>query len=319
MSRIHIAAIAAACLALPAQAHVTLEKPEANAGQPYKGVLRIGHGCAGSPTVSLSVEIPDGLVAVKPMPKAGWTLQTEQGAYPQAVTVYGQTLTSGTRRITWSGGRLLESEYDEFVFVGHMAPGVAGPVYLPAIQGCETGENRWVEVPKTGQTARDLTYPAAILRVAASETRATQSGPLRIEQAWSRATPGGASVGAGYLRLTNTGSTSERLLGGATDIAARIETHDMKVEDGVMKMRALPQGIEIAPGATVDLRPGGLHLMIMGLKQGLKTGETVSARLQFEKAGTVPVTFNVLAMGAPAPGPVASEPEMDHSKHMMAR
>ncbi len=320
MSPIRLAALAALCLALPAQAHVTLEKPEANAGQPYKGVLRIGHGCAGSPTISLSVEIPDGLVAVKPMPKAGWALQTEQGAYPQAVTIHGHQLTAGTRRITWSGGRLLETEYDEFVFVSQIAPGVAGPVYLPAVQGCETGENRWVEVPKAGQNPRDLAYPAAILRVAASETRATQSGPLRIEQAWSRATPGGASVGAGYLRVTNTGATPERLLGGVTDRAARIETHDMKMEDGVMKMRALPQGIDIAPGATVDLRPGGLHLMLMGLKQGLKTGETVSARLQFEKAGTVPVTFNVLAMGAPAPGAAAaSEPEMDHSKHMMAK
>jgi copper(I)-binding protein len=140
---------------------------------------------------------------------------------------------------------------------------------------------------------------------------------LRIEQAWSRATPGGASIGVGYLRVTNTGSAPDRLLGGATDVASRIETHDMKMEDGVMKMRALTQGIEIAPGATIELKPGGLHLMLMGLKQGLKAGEAISATLRFEKAGAVPVTFNVLAMGAPAPGPAASnEPEMDHSKHM---
>ena len=322
MSRIHIAALAAICLALPAQAHVTLEKPEASAGQPYKGVLRIGHGCAGSPTTSLSIDIPDGVVAVKPMPKAGWTLQTQQGAYPQAVTIHGQALTSGTRRITWSGGRVLESEYDEFVFVAQIAPGIAGPVYLPAVQGCETGEHRWVEIPKAGQTARDLASPAPVLRIAAVEAKATQAGPLRIEQAWSRATPGGASVGVGYLRLTNTGNTPERLLGGATDIAARIETHDMKMEDGVMKMRALPRGIEIAPGATVELKPGGMHLMIMGLKQGLKAGESIPVKLQFEKAGVVPVSFSVMgmSMGAPAPGAAAgSEPEMDHSKHMMAK
>ncbi|MDB5643067.1 MAG: hypothetical protein JWN07_2384, partial [Hyphomicrobiales bacterium] len=296
------------------------EKSEATAGQPYKGVLRVGHGCSGSPTTSLSVEIPDGVVAVKPMPKAGWTLKTEQGAYPEAVTVYGQKLTSGTRRIVWTGGRVLETEYDEFVFVGQIAPGVSGPVAFPVVQGCETGEHRWVETPKPGQTARDLSAPAPVLRVAAVEQKAAQSGPIRIDQAWSRATPGGASVGAGYLRVTNTGSTTERLLGGATDVAARIETHDMKMEDGVMKMRALPQGVEIAPGATVELKPGGMHLMIMGLKQGLKAGEPVPASLQFEKAGAVPVTFNVLAMGAPAPGPAAaSEPEMDHSKHMMAK
>ncbi len=320
MSRIILAALAAACLSLPAHAHITLEKPDANAGQPYKGVLRVGHGCEGTPTISLSVQIPDGLAGVKPMPKAGWTLQTEQGAYPEAVTVSGQKLTSGTRRITWSGGRVLDSEYDEFVFVGQLAPGVSGALYLPAVQACEKGEQRWVEIPAAGQSARDLTYPAPVLRVAASEPKAAQSGPLRIEQAWSRATPGGANIGVGYLRVTNTGSTPDRLLGGATDVASRIETHDMKMEDGVMKMRALTQGIEIAPGATIELKPGGMHLMIVGLKQGLKAGDSVPATLRFEKAGVVPVTFNVLGMGAPAPSATpASEPEMDHSKHMQAK
>lgn len=316
MSRILLAAFAAACLSMPAHAHVTLAEPEANAGQSYKGVLRIGHGCEGTPTISLSVEIPDGVVAVKPMPKAGWTLQTEQGAYPEAVTIHGRKLTSGVRRITWSGGRVLDSEYDEFVFVSQLAPNASRPVYLPVVQACEKGEHRWVDIPKAGQNPRDLAAPAPVLRVAASAPKAAQSGPLRIEQAWSRATPGGASVGVGYLRVTNTGAAPDRLLGGATDVASRIETHDMKMEGGVMKMRALAQGIEIAPGATIELKPGGLHLMLMGLKQGLKAGEAVPATLRFEKAGAVPVTFNVLPMGAPAPGAASSEPEMDHSKHM---
>jgi periplasmic copper chaperone A len=85
------------------------------------------------------------------------------------------------------------------------------------------------------------------------------------------------------------------------------------MEDGVMKMRAL-DGIDIAPGATIELKPGGMHLMIMGLKQPLKAGESFPATLRFEKAGPTPVTFNVLGMGASP-----SEPEMDHSKHMQAK
>lgn len=315
MSLLRLAALAALCLALPAQAHVTFEKPEADAGKPYKGVLRIGHGCNGSPTTSLSVEIPDGLIAVKPMPKAGWTLTMEEGAYPEPVTVYGHKLTSGVRRITWSGGRLLDKEYDEFIFAGQIAPGASGVLYAPATQTCEQGAQAWIEIPKAGQTTRDLTYPAPVLRVSASAARPAQSGPMRIEQAWSRATPGGANIGAGYLRVTNTGATPDRLLGGSMDGASRIETHDMKMEDGVMKMRALAQGIEIAPGATIELKPGGLHLMLMGLKQPLKAGESFNATLRFEKAGPTPATFNVLGMGASAPGAVASEPEMDHSKH----
>jgi len=319
MSRILATALAACCLAATAQAHVTFEKPEATAGQPYKGVLRVGHGCGESATTSLSVEIPDGLVAVKPMPKPGWTLATEQGAYPEAVSVYGQKLTSGVRRITWSGGRLPDAEYDEFTFVGQIAPGVAGALTVPTVQTCETGEQRWVEVAKPGQNARDLTYPTPVLRIAAGEQKAAQSGAIRIEQVWSRATPNGAGVGAGYLRVTNTGSTPDRLLGGSTDVAARIEPHDMKMEDGVMKMRALADGIEIAPGATLELKPGGMHLMILGLKQPLKAGESFPATLRFEKAGSTPVTFNVLGMGASPPSAAASEPEMDHSKHMQAK
>jgi copper(I)-binding protein len=301
-----IAAAAASCLlAATAQAHVTLEKPEAANNQPYKGVLRIGHGCAGSPTVSLSVEIPDGLVAVKPMPKPGWTLSTERGDYKEPVTVFGQKLTGGTKKITWSGGRVQDSEYDEFIFVGQVSGATPGStLYLPSVQTCEKGENRWVEIPKAGQTARDLTYPAAVLRIdgGKSESKSVQAGPVRIEQAWSRATPGGTSVGAGYLRVTNTGSTPDRLTGGTTDVAQRFELHEMAMDAGIMKMRPLANGIALQPGQSVELRPGGLHVMLVGLKQPLKAGDTFTATLQFEKAGTVQVEFPIAAIGAPAPG-----------------
>ena len=296
-------AAAAACFASSAFAHVTLERQEANAGQAYKGVLRVGHGREGTPTTSINVEIPEGIVAVKAMPKTGWKLATEQGSYAQSVQVHGKALASGVRRIVWSGGALPDDQYDEFTFVAQIAPYVAGPVHFPVVQSCEKGEHRWVEIPQTGQSRSDLRAPAAVLRVAASERAAAQHGALRIENSWSRATPGGASVGAGYLTIRNTGTTPERLMGGTTDIAQRIEVHEMSMDNGVMKMRALARGIEIPAGGSVELKPGGFHIMFMGLKSGLKEGASFPATLQFEKAGNVQVQFSVQGMGASSSAP----------------
>ena len=308
MSRFLLAACAATLLSLSAQAHVTLEKPEAVAGQSYKGVLRLGHGCeGGSPTTSFSVEIPEALALVRPMPKAGWQLSVEKVPYAKPIKAHGKEITSGVKKITWSGGRVQDGEYDEFIFVGQLHDEASGPIYLPVVQTCEKGDWRWVEIPQAGQSVR---APAPVLRVTAAQKQST----LRVEQVWSRATPNGANVGAGYLRLTNTGSAADRLLSGMTDIANRIEVHEMAMDNGVMKMRALSDGLTLAPGQSVDLKPGGYHLMLMGLKQPLKEGASFSGTLKFEKAGDVPVTFNVLGMGAAAPSAGAKE-MMDHSHH----
>lgn len=325
MSRIHQAIptiLTAGLLAIAPQiatAHVTLERQEANAGASYKGVLRVGHGCDGSPTTSLSVDIPDHAVAVKPMPKAGWTLATQEGPYAAPVTLHGRELKAGVRRITWSGGRLADGEYDEFVFAGQIsASAPAGTMWFPVIQSCETGENRWTEIPAAGQSARGLKSPAASLRIvaAATQQQAATQGPIRIEQAWSRATPGGSKIGAGYLRITNTGATPDRLVSGTSDAAERVEIHDMSVTDGVMKMRPLADGIALAPGQTVELRPGSLHMMFMGLKNPLTAGANFNVTLVFEKAGKITTPFVVQPIGAGAPGAgKPAEPEMDHSSH----
>ncbi len=126
----------------------------------------------------------------------------------------------------------------------------------------------------------------------------TKAGTLEIQAPWSRATPGGAKVAGGYLVLRNTGAAEDRLIGGASDVAGRIEIHEMATIDGTMRMRALDKGLAIAPGASVELKPGGYHVMFMDLKQPLKEGQRFTATLTFEKAGKVPLEFEVRAMGA---------------------
>jgi copper(I)-binding protein len=154
---------------------------------------------------------------------------------------------------------------------------------------------------------------AALLAPAAALAHGFKAGAIEIGHPWSRATAPGAPVAGGFLKLTNTGAEADTLVAATFEAANRVEIHEMAVVDGVMKMRALPAGIEVKPGATVELKPGGYHIMFMDLKRGLTKGETVKGTLEFKKAGKVDVEFAVeaLAASAPAHGDAAM-PGMKH-------
>jgi periplasmic copper chaperone A len=142
-----------------------------------------------------------------------------------------------------------------------------------------------------------------VLTLLAAPARAQEvrAGDLVITQAWSRATPGGAKIGSGYLTIENRGSAADRLIGGTGDVTDHIEVHEMTTSNGVMTMRALDQGLAIGPGQTVRLAPGGYHLMMFDLKSPLKQGDKVPVTLEFEKAGKVKLAFDVLGVGAQGP------------------
>jgi copper(I)-binding protein len=123
-------------------------------------------------------------------------------------------------------------------------------------------------------------------------------GALEIGHPWSRATPPSAPTGAGYLSVKNTGTTPDRLLSVSSPAAGAVQVHDMKMDGSVMRMRELDGPLEIKPGETVTLAPGGMHLMMMGLKEPLTQGERVPLTLVFEKAGKIDVDLAVEAMGA---------------------
>ena len=148
--------------------------------------------------------------------------------------------------------------------------------------------------------------------VRAEEIRA---GDLVITQAWSRATPGGAKVGGGYLTIENRGTTPDRLIGGAADVAAKVQVHEMTMNNGVMTMRPLEAGVVIEPGKTIKLAPGGYHLMLFDLKSPLKQGEKLPVTLEFERAGKVSVVLDVQGIGAMGPaGSDTSPGQMDMKK-----
>lgn len=143
---------------------------------------------------------------------------------------------------------------------------------------------------------------AACLLSASALAHDVTAGSLKIGDPWARATPKGASVGGGYLKITNTGTTSDRLVAGTSDASKRFEIHEMSMADGVMKMRPVTKGLEIKPGQTIEFKPGGYHVMFVGLNKQLVEGEKINATLQFEKAGKVAVQFTVEGIGAMSGG-----------------
>lgn len=163
-----IAIAMATFVAGAAQAHVSLEQPQATAGSGYKAVLRIGHGCEGSATHTVTVRLPAGFRGAKPMPKAGWTIAITRAPLAEPYDSHGRQVTDDVVEISWkAAGReswLPDAHYDEFVLRGQ-APEAPGPAWFKVQQLCEKGEWNWAEVPASGTSTKGLKAPAVLLEV----------------------------------------------------------------------------------------------------------------------------------------------------------
>jgi periplasmic copper chaperone A len=162
-------------------------------------------------------------------------------------------------------------------------------------------------------TIRSL-IPALLFAMIATGAAAHEYkvGSLTIGHPWTRATPKGAPVAGGYMKITNTGTTPDRLVSGSSEIAKRFEIHEMSMDGGVMKMRELKDGVEIAPGATVEFKPGSYHVMMVDLTKPPVKGERVKGSLTFEKAGKIDVEFVVEAIGGSPGGQGGAMKEHNH-------
>jgi len=147
--------LGAAFAASSASAHVTLENRQVTIGSYYKAVFAVPHGCAGSATIKIRVRIPEGVIAVKPMPKAGWSVETIKGKYSTSYEFHGATISEGVKEVLWSGGKLADDNYDEFVvstfLAGSLKPNTM--LYFPVVQECEQGISRWIDVPEGDKAA----------------------------------------------------------------------------------------------------------------------------------------------------------------------
>jgi copper(I)-binding protein len=175
-----------------------------------------------------------------------------------------------------------------------------------------------IETPKFKSITRAIGCAAMLWHFLAAPALAEEvkAGDLVITQAWSRATPGGAKIGGGYLTIENKGSAPDRLIGGSADVADKVQVHEMAMNNGVMTMRPLDNGLVIEPGKIVKLAPGGYHLMLFDLKSPLKQGDKLPVTLEFEKAGKVKLSLDVQGVGAQGPVGAGNSGDTDMKKDM---
>lgn len=166
MSRLPVAAaLCAAFAATPAVAHVSLDPAQAAPHAYVRAAFRVPHGCGAAATTRITVTLPDGVTATRPMPKPGWTLVLTPRADASAPTGHGAVAEVGT--VTWEGGRLPNEHYDEFVLRIRMPDRPGETIWFPVRQDCEGGSTvEWTQVPTAGTRLSDYPTPAASIRLA---------------------------------------------------------------------------------------------------------------------------------------------------------
>ncbi len=299
-----IACIAALGFVGVAEAHIVLAEDHAGAGGYYAGYFRVGHGCEGRATTSIRVSLPESVITARPQAKPGWTVTVEKAALAQpAKGEGGHDLTERVAAVTWTG-TLDPDFFDEFGLLMKL-PDAAGALYFPTVQRCGDAEIAWTDIPAAGQAWHDVPHPAPVLTLAAASEHDAHAGhdmadmaPLRVEGAWSRAAIAGGN-GAAYARVVNDGDAADRLIAVKGDAAEAIEIHEMTTADGVMQMRKV-EALDVPAKGSVELAPGGLHIMLIGLKNALKEGDTLTLTFVFEKAGEVSVAVPVGKAGGAA-------------------
>jgi periplasmic copper chaperone A len=153
-------------------------------------------------------------------------------------------------------------------------------------------------------------FSIALIALASLASGSAMASAIKIENAFTRPTLGGASVAVGYMILTNTSQTDDRLESVTSDISATSEIHESKMENGMMEMGELPKGLDVPAGGTVAFKPGAYHIMFVGIKHAVKPGDTIHATLTFEKAGKITVDFPA----ADSPGAMAPSGGMNGMK-----
>jgi periplasmic copper chaperone A len=307
-----IAACAVYIWATAAFSHISLENKSAAAGSSFKAVFQVGHGCDGSATKAIAVELPPGFRGAKPMPKAGWMVTTKVGKLATPYESHGKQVLEDVAMVSWVADNkktsLPDAHFDQFTVRGNLSD-VTGPMWFKVLQTCEKGSTHWREVPAAGESSAGLRSPAPMLQVSAAVSVpalslvAAANEPVTISNGWVRSTVAGQKGSGAFMKITAKEGT--RLTGVSSPVAGVAEVHEMKMEGDVMKMRAVPV-LDIPAGGAVELKPGGYHLMLMDLKQALSVGSTVPVTLMFRDGRGAESRVEVnLPVAAAAPAPQA--------------
>ncbi|MGO6994938.1 copper chaperone PCu(A)C [Rhizobium leguminosarum] len=321
-----LAAVLSATAFASAEAHVTFLDREATQDSTILATLQVPHGCDGKATTEVRVKLPEGFVFAKPQPKAGWELEVIKGDYQKTYDNHGDKVKTGAIEVRWRNGNLSDDFYDTFVIQGKVSGVEAGSsLVFPVTQMCGETVTAWDQVAAEGGDAHGLKSPAPLLKVVAGEGghdhddmagmdmsgmnmsgtagmgaaapagETVKAGELEVSGGFAKAMLPGQPVGGGFFTVKNNGQTDDRLVSVSSPAAGEVQIHEMVTKDNVMRMRQLKDGIAIAAGETVKLKPGNLHLMFQKVKTPFKQGDTVPVTLIFEKAGKVDLVLQVLS------------------------
>ncbi|WP_228529701.1 copper chaperone PCu(A)C [Diaphorobacter caeni] len=250
-----------------AHAHVVLPAGGANVGSPYDAAFRVGHACKDTKaTTAIEVELPKTFQFKEAVARSGWKLSAPATG-SQGGTVRWEAESAATA--------LPDSEKAAFVVRG-VLPSKAQTLHFPVHQICDTGRADWVQIPTSANASEKPEFPAARLEVLPDTVAAVD-----VRDAWVRAAvPGQSGTGAFVTLQAPQGA---KLVAVKSAAAGVVEIHEMKLENDVMKMRAIP-ALDLPAGEPVKLAPGGLHLMMMDLKQPITAGRTLGFTLTLEDA-----------------------------------
>lgn len=153
-----------ACLVAVAHAHATIQPPKASLNEYVVAAVRIPHGCQGSATNNVTVVIPDSITKVKPRAVPGWQLQITTKAIPPITGEGGAVINTTVDTVSWFGGRLPDSQFEEFQMQFRTPDAKAGTkIYFPIYQGCEVNQTAWIEIPQSDADKANLPHPAPAL------------------------------------------------------------------------------------------------------------------------------------------------------------
>lgn len=322
------AVFALTAVSTSAFAHATFANKDAKVDGYIAAALQVPHGCDGRATNDVFVKLPEGFISAKPQPKAGWTLEVIKGKYQKSYDNHGSQITEGPVEIRWTKGNLPDEFYDTFVIYGKVS-GVAAGTKLPfaVTQVCGADAKVvWDEIPAAGVDAHSLKYPAPTLTVVAAgddphagmamgshtmdhgamaevpklpaDSGAAQVGDLKLSKGFLKAMLPGQPVGGGYVTIDNAGKADDKLVSVTSPGADKVELHEMSMSNNVMKMRKVDGGLDVKAGGTLEMQPGGYHLMFMGVKKPFAVGDSVAVTLNFEKAGPVTMVLPVAPAGS---------------------
>ncbi|TDP85874.1 hypothetical protein EV672_102224 [Aquabacterium commune] len=291
-----------------AHAHITLPPGGARVGTAYTAAFRVGHACAGAQaTTGITLRAPAGFRITDVPPRQGWTVQRQDQQVRWTPNTPANALPAGERTTFTVTGRL---------------PDQPGTLWFKVLQQCGETAADWATVPGVDGAPAKPDFPAARLDVLAAGVAAVEA-----KQPWMR--PAVAGQGATGMFVTLSAPAGARLVGGSTPAAESVEVHTMRMDNNIMRMRALPDGLALPAGQAVSLAPGGHHLMLMRPRQALPAGSTVPMTLTFRDPDgqtsrmTLQVPVQVTAPEAPAPlhgkpaaasTPAEAMPGMSHGK-----